>query len=459
MPFIPHTPLETQAMLQAIRHHSLDDLFSEIPPALIANDFSALPQGMNELGLLQLARVRAENMQRKKCFIGAGAYEHHIPAMVWDLTLRGEYLTAYTPYQAEASQGTLQLLWEYQTMMASLMGQEVSNASLYDGATSLMEAVLMGLRCNQNKAQQEVWVPLNIHPHYRAVLKSLLEVQGIRIVELPYDAKTGTLTLAILEKVRQERDASCAVLVLGQPNFFGQCESVHAVTDWAHENGALLVGVVNPILMGFLAPPGQWGARGADIACGEGQPLGAPLWGGGPYFGFLCTRLALVRQMPGRVVGRTIDAQGKEGFTLTLQAREQHIRREKAKSNICTNQGLLVTAAAIYMSVMGADGLKGVAQTCYAHTHQLVEALLQIKGVERTFQGPYFHEVVLSLPVQAAKVIHAMREHNIAPGFALGRAYASMKNHLLVCVTETKTQGEIHEYADRLQYCLGKIVE
>lgn len=452
MPFIPHTEQEVREMLDAIGARSIDDLFDEIPAALRAG-LKDVPPGLPEMEVGRLMKSRAAQDRDNLCFIGAGAYEHHIPAAVWEITTRGEYYTAYTPYQAEASQGTLQLLYEYQTMMASLTGMDVSNASLYDGASALAEAVLMAVRANRHSKSKRILMPSTVHPHYRKVVHAIVHNQDIELVELPYCGVTGHILPESLKKFEGE---DFAALVIPQPNFFGVLEDAHALTDWAHANKALVIGVVNPTSLSLLSPPGEWGAKGADIACGEGQPLGAPLSSGGPYFGFMCCRQEWVRQMPGRIVGRTVDRDGKPGFTLTLQAREQHIRRSKATSNICTNQGLVVTAATIYMSLLGAEGLERVAAASQANTAQLVEKLRAVPGVEPAFNQPCFHETVLRLPRPAEEVLTALAARGIAGGFSLKNDYPELGEALLVCATETKTDADLDRYADALRTILGE---
>ncbi|MFN7098329.1 MAG: aminomethyl-transferring glycine dehydrogenase subunit GcvPA, partial [Gammaproteobacteria bacterium] len=328
MPFIPHTKNDIAAMLDAIGVKNISDLFDEIPTNLHVAAQQEIPEGLNEFKTTRLMLQLAKQDRHAGCFIGAGAYEHYIPAAVWEIASRGEFLTAYTPYQAEASQGTLQLLYEYQTMMASLMGMEVSNASLYDGASALAEAILMAIRSlPKNNPSKTILIAGSLHPHYRQTAETIVSAQGIKLVDVPFDAKTGTLDLASLDPFAAQH---AAALVIQQPNFFGQLEAVDALTDWAHAHNQLVIAAVNPIATALFKEPGSWGETGADIACGEGQPLGLPLASGGPYFGFMCTRMALVRQMPGRIIGRTVDRDNKPGFTLTLQAREQHIRRAKA---------------------------------------------------------------------------------------------------------------------------------
>ena len=368
------------------------------------------------------------------------------------LTTRGEYYSAYTPYQAEASQGTLQVIYEYQTMIASLTGLEVSNASLYDGASALAEAVLMAVRANRHSKSRRVLVPRSLHPHYSAVTRAITSSQGIELIEVPYDTSTGRTDLQALDEYR---DADITAVVIPQPNLFGVLEDVDAMADWALDQGALGIAVVNPISLGLLKPPGDWGREGVAIACGEGQPLGVPLSSGGPYFGFLTTREVMVRQLPGRLVGRTLDRDGQPGFTLTLQAREQHIRRSRATSNICTNQGLLVTAATIYMSLLGPEGVRRVAAACHARTGTLKKAAATIDGVEPVFSGLGFHEVVLRLPVQASSVLGRLRERGILGGVPLARWYPELGEAILVCATETKTDEDIEEYAA----ALGEVID
>ena len=380
-------------------------------------------------------------------FIGAGAYEHHIPSAVWSIVTRGEFYSAYTPYQAEASQGTLQLLYEFQSMMASLTGMAASNASLYDGATALAEACLMAVRTHRKSKSQRILVPAAVNPDYRDVLQAVAGGQNLAFERLPYDPRGGVTTVASLEPYRGQ---DITALVIQQPNFFGNLEDVDALTDWAHEAGMLVIAVVNPMSLAVLKPPGEWGTRGADIVCGEGQPLGVPLSSGGPYFGFMTTRMEHVRQMPGRIVGRTVDLDGKPGFTLTLQAREQHIRRSKATSNICTNQGLLVTAATIYMSLVGPQGLAGVASTCIQRTSELVAALEKVPGVRVAFGGPRFHEAVLLLDRPVRGVLEALAARGIVGGVDISRDYPSLGNALLVCATETRTPEDISTYARAL---------
>lgn len=441
MPFIPHTDADVRSMLQSIGVASTEDLFDEIPASLKSATLDQVPPGLGEMEVLRLMDVRAESDGRYLNFIGAGAYEHHIPAAVWQLVTRGEFYSAYTPYQAEASQGTLQVLYEYQTMMCSLTALDVTNASLYDGASALAEAVLMAVRLH--KSSRRVLVPATLHPSYRQVVSSIVSNQQIELVSLSYDIELGTIAPESLSRI----DAGdFAALVLPQPNFFGVLEDVHALTDWAHQGGALVIAAVNPLALSLLAPPGRWGAQGADIAIGEGQPLGIPLSSGGPYFGFMACKQAHVRQMPGRIAGRTVDIEGKPGFTLTLQAREQHIRRSKATSNICTNQGLVVTAATIHLALLGPRGLKRVSQACHANLLALLERLGRLDGVRRRFASPVFHEVVLSLQASASSVLDRMCDQGLLGGLDLCEFYPELGDAILMCTTETKTTDDLDRY-------------
>jgi glycine dehydrogenase subunit 1 len=447
MPFIPHTDEEVAQMLAAIGVSDIQELFDEIPEQLRFHGLKDIPPAVSEMEVGHLMQSRARQDGLPVCFIGAGAYDHHIPAAVWEIAGRGEFYSAYTPYQAEASQGTLQLLYEYQSMMTALTAMDVSNASLYDGASALAEAVLMAVRANRKSKSRRVLVPRSLHPAYRRVTRNIVKNQGIELVELPFDPQGGHTDPAVLDSYRGK---DITALVIPQPNFFGVLEEVDALSDWARDNGALAIAVVNPLALALLKPPGEWGSAGVDICCGEGQPLGAPLSSGGPYFGFLCCRQSMVRQMPGRIVGRTLDLDGNAGFTLTLQAREQHIRRSKATSNICTNQGLMVTAATIHMALLGSAGLERVAAACHANTRALTEKLGSIPGVEPLFNRPVFHEQVLCLPAAAKELLRPLAAHNLLGGLDLSQDYPELGNALLFCVTEKRTEEEMDSYAEVL---------
>jgi glycine dehydrogenase subunit 1 len=451
MAFIPHTPDDIARMLEVIGVRSVDELFDEIPRELRAGTLG-VPPAMSEMEIARLLSERAASDGRSLNFIGAGAYEHHIPAPVWAIATRGEFYSAYTPYQAEASQGTLQLIYEFQSMICALTGMEVSNASLYDGASALAEACLMAVRANRAASSRRILMPRTVNPTYAQVARSIAGHQGIAFEAVDFDRAAGR---TLLESLQPYSGQDITALVIQQPNFFGSLEEIDRLTDWAHENKILLIAVVNPISLALLKAPGQWGARidgihGADIVCGEGQPLGVPLAAGGPYFGFMATRMQYVRQMPGRIVGRTVDTEGRPGFSLTLQAREQHIRRSKATSNICTNQGLMVTAATIYMSLLGAAGLERVAAASLQRTADLVAALGRVAGVKTAFTAPRFHEAVLLLDRPVAPVLAALARRGIFGGLDLADRYPELGHALLVCATETKLQADIDSYAGAL---------
>lgn len=457
MPYIPSTDEDMQAMLGSIGLNSIEDLFSEIPKHLQIKTLSDIKAASSEMDLFRELRETAAKDKIAINFIGAGAYEHYIPAAVWELASRGEWMTAYTPYQAEASQGTLQLLYEYQSMMARLMQMEVSNASLYDGASALAEAVLMALRCQAKRAIAKsaavplarILIPSSLHPHYRHVVKTIAQTQSLDIVDLPYSKDSGRIEKSDLKKFA---GAGITAIVIPQPNFFGVLEDVDMISEFAEQESAFKIAVVNPTSMAILKPPGLWGKNGVDIACGEGQPLGIPLASGGPYFGFFCCKKEFIRQLPGRLVGRTKDSEEKTGFTLTLQAREQHIRRAKATSNICTNQGLLVAAATFYLCLMGNQGLLRVATDCHAKTALFRKKLSQVKGVKVLFSSsPFFHETLIQFPVSLDIVLKKCWAEGIEPGFDLRQAYPELGESLLVCTTETKSEADLDFFVESLK--------
>ena len=445
MPFIPHTAADVDAMLDAVGAASIEQLFDEIPPQLRAGELRTVPEARGEMAVLRLMGERARKDQLQLCFLGAGCYDHHIPSAVWDITQRGEFLTAYTPYQAEASQGTLQLIYEYQSMMTALTALDVSNASVYDGASGLAEAVLMAVRANRKNKSRRVLMAETVNPLYRQTVATIVRSQGIALDPLPMTAD-GVVDPAALNGHAEPPVA----LVVQQPNFFGLLEQVDELTDWAAAHDVLVIAVVNPTSLAVLKPPGQWGEGGADIACGDGQPLGIPMASGGPSFGFICCRGAFVRQLPGRIIGRTEDLDGRTGFTLTLQAREQHIRRAKATSNICTNQGLLVTAGTIYLSLLGPAGLEGVAGQCHRRTAQLASAAATLPGVTERFAGPFFHERVLALPCEAGPVAETLADRGILAGLPLGDCFPELSRCLLVCGTEKHNDEDIERYVTEL---------
>lgn len=454
MPFIPHTEQDIKEMLATIGAPGIDSLFDEIPAELLIEDLDGIPEALTEMEISRLMHARAARDGSPLSFIGAGAYEHHIPTAVWDIATRGEFYSAYTPYQAEASQGTLQTIYEYQTMITGLTGLDTSNASLYDGASALAEAALMAVRANRTVKSRRVLLASGVNPVYRKVATAITGSQKLTFDRLQLDLKYGTANLDALSN----QEAPVAV-VIQQPSFFGTLERIDQLTDWAHAQGALVIAIVNPTSLALLKAPGDWGSEGADIACGEGQPLGVPLASGGPYFGFMACKQKLVRQMPGRIVGRTTDLDGNPGFTLTLQAREQHIRRAKATSNICTNQGLMVTAATIYMSLLGHQGLARVALASQRQTAALIGLLTQIDGVERLFDGPHFHDAGIRLDRPVEPVLQALAVRDILGGYDLSRELPQLGDALLVCATETKTRADLEAYASALQEIMsaGKV--
>lgn len=454
MPYIPHTAEDVAQMLTQLALSQTQALFSEIPPRLRDPSLNNLAAGESEMQVMRAMQQRAEQDRYQLSFLGAGSYHHHIPAAVWDLVGRGEFLTAYTPYQAEASQGTLQVIYEYQTMMARLTALDVANASLYDGGSALAEAILMAVRANRHTQAKNILIPDNVHPLYREVCQRLTAAQGIVLHRLPFNPRTGQIDAAALTPFV---DMDIAALVVASPNVFGVIEDVHALTDWAHQQQALMIAVVNPMSLAVLVPPGLWGEKGADIAVGEGQPLGVPVASGGPYFGFMCAQQQWIRQMPGRLVGRTLDLDGKPGFTLTLQAREQHIRRSKATSNICTNQGLLVTAATIYMSLLGPEGLTQVALACHANRQHLL-TLLASRGFESVLSAAAFHELVVRLPVPVEPVLDQLAQQGILAGVALSPWFPQLTNCLLICTTEVHTVEDLEQLVQQLAQAVAKTV-
>lgn len=448
MPFIPHTEADERRMLTSIGVTSIETLFDEIPESLRSGELTNTPSGISEMALMRLMNERAAQDTMQLSFIGAGAYEHHIPAAVWDIVSRGEFMTAYTPYQAEASQGTLQLIYEFQTMITRLTAMDVANASVYDGASALAEAMLMAIRANKKVKSRKVAVAGDLNPAYIRACDAIVRNQGLELVTLPFDPESGLVNTGnALEDV--------SAVAVAYPNYFGGLTDVDTLTTEAHEKGALVIGVVNPTALALLKPPGEWGDTGADIAVGEAQPLGIPVASGGPYCGFMCCKQAIVRQMPGRIIGKTSDVDGLDGFALTLQAREQHIRRAKATSNICTNQGLLVTAATIYMSLLGDQGLRSVALASHEGLQQLISQVSEIEGVSVRFPGPVFHEAVLETARPASEVLAAMAAQGILGGYDLGLEFEDLENCILVNVTETKTTSDIEAYAQCLAVALG----
>jgi len=444
MPFIPHTNEERIEMLAAIGVTSLDELFAEIPPELRCEGLS-LPVGLSEQqALAHMTTLAGQNATDLTLFLGGGFYDHYVPAAVEAIISRSEFYTAYTPYQPEISQGTLQAIYEYQSAMCRLTDMEVANASMYDGGTAMYEAVMMSLRIT---GRNRVIVDEGVSPIYRKMLRSYTTNLGIDLAETPTEAG-----LADRGKIVAELNDDTAAVVVANPNFFGCLDDLTGLADAAHARGALLIVSTYPIALGLIKTPG---AMGADIVTGEGQSLGLPLSFGGPYLGFMTTRAKYVRKMPGRICGRTIDANGREGFVLTLQAREQHIRREKATSNICTNQSLCALTSLVYLSLLGKQGLVDLAQLCADKAHYAYQRLTAIPGVSMRFPSRwFFNEFVLELPAPARTVINRLLDRHIAAGFPLARYYSGMDKCLLLAVTEQRTKEDIDRLAAALEASL-----
>ena len=436
MAYIPHTQADRDAMLEAIGVERIAALFEAIPEAVRFPEVD-LPDALSEMEMrwemqaLSSANVSTDDFLY---FLGAGAYHHYVPSVINHILLRGEFYTAYTPYQPEVSQGTLQAIFEYQTMIAALTGMEVSNASHYDGATSLAEAVIMALNVVKGRDRKKVIVSPAVHPQYRAVVRTYTQGMGLDIV----GDERPTHTLADLTALLDERTAA---LVVQTPNFFGQLEDLTGLADKAHAVGALLVVVADPIALGLFKPPG---AYGADIVVGEGQPLGIPLSFGGPYLGFFATRKEFVRKMAGRLVGETMDADGRRGYVLTLSTREQHIRRARATSNICTNQGLMMLAATVYLSLLGKAGLRKVAELCYHKSHYAAEQINALDGFSVDMSKPFFKEFVVACPAPVEQINNELlREWSIVGGYDLSQDYPEREHQMLLCVTETNPVEDI----------------
>jgi len=433
MRYLPNSPRDRAEMLRALGHSSIEELFSQIPEPIRFEGRLNLPGPLSEQEVLELFRQAARQSSRKYAsLLGAGAYSHYRPAAVDALLSRGEFFTAYTPYQAELAQGTLQAMFEFQTLIAQLTGMEVSNASLYDGSTAATEAALMAMRLTR---RNRVVVARTLHPEYREVLATYVRHLGTEIAEIPY-TPSGQLDLAALESSLNKETAA---VVIQSPNFLGTIERCGEIAEMVHRSGALLVvAVAEPLSLAVVNPPAE-----ADIVCGEAQSFGVPVAFGGPYVGFLATREKFVRQMPGRLVGETTDSEGRRGFVLTLATREQHIRREKATSNICTNQSLCALAATIYLCLLGKQGLKALAEHNLAKAHYAAGQLAAVAGTSIPFAAPYFNEFVVKTPGKAETLLRELQAKKILGGVHLERFYPELKDHLLVCVTETVNKATL----------------
>ena len=443
MRYIPNTPGDREGILKAIGVDGIGAILADIPDSLLLKKPLELPPALSEHDLKkELAYLASLNADtgRFACFLGGGAYDHFIPSVVRHIASRSEFSTSYTPYQAEVSQGNLQAAFEYQSMVCELTGMDVANASMYDGASAMAEAALMAQRVT---GRHEILVSLAVNPNYRRALRTYLHGIGSQIIEAPYTPESGVTDL---DALREDVGDTTAAVIVQYPNFFGCIEDLAEAARLAHEKGALLVAVVDPIALGVLKSPGE---LGADIVVGEGQPLGKSLSFGGPYLGIFASREKHLRQMPGRLVGETMDTNGKRGYVLTLQAREQHIKRERATSNICTNEALVALMAAVYLAAMGRDGIKGVGELCLRNSHYAKDRLIERPGVKQAFSAPFFKEFVVKLGKKAGPVNKRLLKDGIIGGLDLGAYYPELKGHVLIAVTEKRTKDEM----DRL--CLS----
>ncbi len=426
MRYLPSSDSDRAAMLDAIGKKAVGELFEQIPAGLRLRDRLNVPGPLSEPELLEyFEQASVESACDYVSLLGAGAYAHYRPVVIDALILRGEFLTSYTPYQAEISQGNLQAMFEFQTLIAQLTGMDVANSSLYDGSTAANEAVLMAMRLTR---RNRVVVARTLHPEYRQVIETYLQHQGVEIAETPY-ASTGQIDLAALESVVNDQTAA---VVVQSPNFFGTLESWAKIAEVVHKRGALLVSAVTePLSLALVKPPIE-----ADIVCGEAQSFGVPVAYGGPYVGFLATKEQFVRQMPGRLVGQTRDSEGRRGYCLTLATREQHIRREKATSNICTSQSLMALNATIYMCLLGKSGLRALAEQNLSKACYAADELGKVPGASLPFAASHFNEFVVKAPGDCGELLAALREEKVIGGLPLERFYPELKDHLLVCVTE-----------------------
>lgn len=437
--YIPNTDADTKKMLESIGVNSIDDLFKDIPKELCLGRELDLEGPYSEMEIVsQMKALSSKNKSTEDlvCFLGAGAYDHYIPSIIKHLAGRSEFYTAYTPYQPEISQGTLQAIFEYQTMICSLTGMDVTNASMYDGATACGEAAVMAV---DNTRRKSIVVSATVHPEVRKVLKSYLDLRDIELVEVHMSEGVTDI-----EKLKSVVGKETAGVIIQNPNFFGIIEDMTEVEKITHENKALLINYVDPISLGILKSPGE---LGADIVVGEGQSLGSSLNFGGPYLGFLATTSKLIRKMPGRIIGQSEDVDGKRAFVLTLQAREQHIRRYKATSNICSNQGLVALMASIYLTTLGKQGIREVAMQSTQKAHYAFNEITKNGKFKPLFNKPFFKEFAVTSNVDSAKVNEELLKNNILGGYELKREYSELDNGLLLCVTEKRTKEEIDTLA------------
>lgn len=433
--YLPHTPADRRAMLDAIGVSEVMDLFVDIPKELLLDRPMNLPAPMSEPELVKYFSMLAKqnaNLKDYACFLGAGAYDHYIPSTVDHVLRRSEFYTAYTQYQPEISQGYLQALWEYQSMICEITGMPVANASMYDGSTAMAEAAIMACGATNRK---QIVISKTVHPHYRELLHTYAIDFGFEVIEVAYaDGVTD------IKELQAAISKQTAVVVVQSPNFFGSIEELQELAEATHAHGALFTAVVDPISLAVLEVPGK---LGADIVVGEGQPLGLATAFGGPYLGFFATTDKLMRKLPGRIVGQTVDTDGKRGFVLTIQAREQHIRREKATSNICSNEALCALAASVYMATVGKAGYIQVAEQSLQKAHYLQQQLVAAGATQAVFSAPFFKEFVVKCNKPVAQINQALFAKNIIGGLDLEVYYPELKNCMLLCVTENRTKAEI----------------
>jgi glycine dehydrogenase subunit 1 len=442
MNYTPNTEKDREIMLQKIGVKSFEELISSIPEHIRLKEELKLPPALSEMELSKLLSEMAgenKNTLETVSFLGGGAYDHFIPSLVNHILSRSEFYTAYTPYQAEVSQGTLQSIYEYQSLICELTGMEVSNASMYDAATAMAEAALLS---HSHTTREEIVLAGVVCPNYKRVVETYIRSLGFKLKSIPFE--NG---LTNLEKLKEKVNNKTACVVVQSPNFFGLIENIEEIEKIAHNQGALLVMASDPISLGVLKPPGEYKA---DIAVGEGQVLGNALNFGGPYLGYFSAKMELVRRMPGRIIGATLDQKGNRGFVLTLQTREQHIRREKATSNICTNEALCALAATVYLSLLGKNGIKKVANLCLQKSHYAFEKITQIPGFKAKFSASFFKEFVVETPIAPKKIIKSLLKKNIFAGIDLDALKLGLKNCLLIAVTERRTKEEIDNFVSEL---------
>lgn len=438
------TEADKEAMLAVIGVDSADELFADIPESIRLERPLNIPKGMAEAEVrrhVEALAAKNADVTKYASFLGAGAYDHLIPAAVGQLVSRSEFYTSYTPYQPEMTQGVLQATYEYQTHIAQLTGMDLANASIYDGATALAEAALVACA---HTGREKVLIPQTVHPEYRQVVDTYLRHQNFHVVEVPY--KDGVTDM---ERLADMLDDTVAAVVVQQPNFFGSLEEARTFGELAEKHGALLIAcTTDPLTLGLLEPPGAFGAH---IAVGEGQPLGNPLSFGGPHLGFFAARDDLVRRIPGRIAGATVDKDGTPGYVLTLQTREQHIRRERATSNICTNQALNAITAAVYLTLLGKQGVRDVAHQCLQKAHYARRVITSLPGFAAAWERPFFHEFVVRTTANPEELVQRLLEHQIIGGLPLGRFYPELSDCMLFCVTEARTKEEIDRLAAALE--------